>query len=81
MAARQCSVREAEHWVRKELAPPKAPPRARDRDVVNLENELADVLGTHVAIEPRGGKGAGRLIVDYGSLDQLEGLIEKLRRP
>jgi ParB family chromosome partitioning protein len=79
MAARQCSVREAEQWVRKELAPPKPPRPARDRDVVNLESELSDLLGTRVAIEPRGRKGAGRLIVEYGSLDQLDGLIGKLR--
>jgi ParB family chromosome partitioning protein len=79
MAARQCSVREAEQWVRKELAPPKPPRRARDRDVVNLENELSDLLGTHVAIEPRGRKGAGRLVVEYSSLDQLDGLIGRLR--
>jgi len=79
MAARQCSVREAEHWVRRELAPPKPPPRPRDRDLVNLESELSDLLGTRVAIEPRGKKGAGRLSIDYSTLDQLDGLIRKLR--
>jgi ParB family chromosome partitioning protein len=79
MAARQCSVREAEQWVRKQLAPAKPPRRARDRDLVNLEGELSDLLGTRVAIEPRRRKGAGRLVIDYGSLDQLDGLIGKLR--
>jgi ParB family chromosome partitioning protein len=80
MAARQCSVREAEQWVRRELAPPKPPRPAPDRDVVNLETELSDLLGTRVAIEPRGRRGAGRLVVEYSSLDQLDGLIGKLRR-
>jgi ParB family chromosome partitioning protein len=80
MAARQCSVREAEQWVRRELAPPKPPRPAPDRDVVNLETELSDLLGTRVAIEPRGRRGAGRLVVEYSTLDQLDGLIGKLRR-
>jgi ParB family chromosome partitioning protein len=79
MAARQCSVREAERWVRRELAPPKPPPRTRDRDLVNLESELSDLLGTRVAVETRGKKGAGRLVIDYSTLDQLDGLINKLR--
>jgi ParB family chromosome partitioning protein len=81
MAAKQCSVREAEVWVRRELAPPKPAPRPRDRDVVNLETELSDLLATRVSIEPRGNKGAGRLVIDYATLDHLEGLIARLRRP
>jgi ParB family chromosome partitioning protein len=81
MAARQCSVREAEQWVRRELAPPKPPRPAHDRDVAGLETELSDLLGTRVAIEPRGRRGAGRLVVEYSSLDQLDGLIGKLRGP
>lgn len=79
MAARQCSVREAEQLVRRELAPPKPPPPARDRDLVNLESELSDLLGTRVAIEPRSKTGGGRLVIDYSTLDQLDGLIGKLR--
>jgi ParB family chromosome partitioning protein len=81
MAAKQCSVREAEDWVRRELAPPKPPPRPRDRDVVNLETELSDLLATRVSIEPRGNKGAGRLVIDYATLDHLEALIARLRGP
>jgi ParB family chromosome partitioning protein len=53
--------------------------RARDRDLANLENELSDLLGTRVAVEIRGRKGAGRLVIDYSTLDQLDGLIARLR--
>ena len=41
---------------------------ARDRDIVALEEELADRLGTRVSILP-GKKGAGRVVLDYSNLD------------
>ncbi|HZR04032.1 MAG TPA: ParB/RepB/Spo0J family partition protein [Burkholderiales bacterium] len=78
IAARQYSVRQAEELVRTTLAP-KPAPRARDRDLVNLEEELSDLLGTRVAIQSRGTTGAGRLHIDYSSLDQLDTLLAKLR--
>ena len=80
IAAKGYSVRQAERLVRHELAPPKPPPPPRDRDVANLETELSDLLGTRLSIEPRGAKGAGRVVIDYSSLDQLDELVEKLRR-
>jgi len=79
IAAKGYSVREAEQLVRRALAPPKRKTRSRDRDVVNLENELSDLLGTRVSIEVRGRKGAGRLVIDYSSLDQLDGLVARLK--
>jgi len=57
----------------------KAPP-ARDRDVARLEEELAQRLGTTVAIKPAGRKGGGKLVITYRNLDQLDGLLAKLRR-
>jgi ParB family chromosome partitioning protein len=79
IAAKGYSVRQAEELVRHTLAPPKPPARPRDRDVINLETELSDLLGTKVSIERRGGKGAGRLSIDYTTLEQLDALIAKLR--
>jgi ParB family chromosome partitioning protein len=77
--AKKYSVREAEELVRQELSPSKARiAPVRDRDVVALEEELSDRLGTRVVIQSKP-KGRGRLAIDYGSLDQLEGLLAKLR--
>ena len=79
IAAKQLSVREAEELVRHALRP--APARAAhkvDADVARLEEELSDRLGTRVHIQARA-KGKGRLVVEYGSLDQLDALLARLR--
>jgi ParB family chromosome partitioning protein len=79
IAAKGHSVRQAERLVRQASSPAKTASRRRDRDIEILETELSEQLGTRVTIEPRGTKGAGRLIVDYVSLDQLDTLVKKLR--
>jgi len=79
IGAKGYSVRQAEQLVRAALAPPRKATRRRDRDIEILETELAEHLGTRVTIEPRGGKGAGRLVIDYASLDQLDVFVGKLR--
>lgn len=79
VAARGLSVRQAEQLVRSALRSRRAPARASGhRDLQMLEEELSDRLGTTVAIRP-GRKGAGQLIVRYGSLDHLDTLLAKLR--
>ena len=40
--------------------------------------DLAEKLGAKVTIEPKAG-GAGKLIIGYSSLDQLDGILAKLR--
>ena len=81
VAAKGLSVRETEQLVARLLkgGGRKAPP-ARDRDVARLEEELAQRLGTTVAIKPAGRKGGGKLVITYRNLDQLDGLLAKLRR-
>ena len=73
------SVREAEALVRRQLAPRKPlSARTGDADIRRLEEELADALGTRVEIVT--GKGAaGRLVIHYGDLDQLDGILGRLR--
>jgi ParB family chromosome partitioning protein len=79
IASKDLSVRQAEHLVGRELSAPKSRrPAPRDRDLVALEEELSDQLGTRVSIVPRK-RGAGRLVIDYSSLDQLDALLVKLR--
>ncbi len=44
----------------------------------DLERRLADHLGTKVQVQPGKRKGSGRLIIDFFSFDQFEGLMQKL---
>jgi ParB family chromosome partitioning protein len=80
IATKNLSVRQAEHLVGQALSTPRAAKRVvRDRDLLALEEELSDHLGTRVAIVPRK-KGAGRVVIDYSSLDQLDSLLAGLRK-
>ena len=74
------SVRETERLVARELNPPakKANAKQANRDLERLEEELADNLGAVVKIAANR-KGAGILSVRFGSLEQLDGLLERLR--
>lgn len=79
IVARGYSVRETERMVQHELNPPKPKAlRAEDRDLLRLEEELADKLGARVKIKV-GAKGDGQLSIHFSSPDQLEGILEKLR--
>ena len=51
---------------------------AYDADTARLENDLAERLGAIVHIEP-GRKGAGRIVIRYSTLDQLDGIVATLR--
>jgi len=75
------SVRETERIVARELNPEtkKANHKETDRDLFRLEEELADAVGATVKISANR-KGAGSLSIRFGSLDQLDGLIERMRR-
>jgi len=76
------SVRDTERMMQaaQHAAPKKRRPRGKsvDPDLARLENELSDALGTSVRIEAAR-DGAGRVVVAYSSLDQLDGIIAKLR--
>jgi len=80
IAAKRLTVREVEKRVGELVSRPKPRiPRTVDRDVARLQDDLAQKLGTQVQIKQKG-KERGTLIVEYRSLDQLDGLIEKLKR-
>jgi ParB family chromosome partitioning protein len=75
------SVRETERSVARELNPP-APKvshgKTPSRDLQRLEEEIADTLGATVKILANR-KGAGSLTIRFASLDQLDGLLLRLR--
>jgi ParB family chromosome partitioning protein len=73
------SVRETEKRVARELAPPAHKQHAeRSRDLVSLEEDLADSLGAAVKLTANR-KGAGTISIRFNSLDQLDGLLMRLR--
>jgi ParB family transcriptional regulator, chromosome partitioning protein len=74
------SVRETERAVARELNPPvkKAASKLPDRDLERLEEDLADRIGAPVKIATNR-KGAGNLTIRFSSLDQLDGLLLRLR--
>ncbi len=79
VAARQLSVRETERLVQQILNPrPKKAAPAPDRDLLRLEEEIADVIGATVKIKANK-KGAGEVTIRFGNLDQLDGLLGRLR--
>ncbi len=75
------SVRETERLVESLLTPAKRagrrPKPGYDADTARLENALAEKLGAVVHIEP-GRKGAGRVVIRYSTLEQLDGIVERL---
>jgi ParB family chromosome partitioning protein len=74
------SVRETEKLVARELNPPakKISTERADRDLLRLEEELADAIGAPVKLNAKK-TGAGTLEIRFGSLEQLDGIIERLR--
>lgn len=73
------SVREAEQLVQQILNPPaKTTEKPVDRDLLRLQEELSDTLGAAVAIRSNR-KGAGKITIEFSGLDQLEGILGKLR--
>ena len=90
MAVKRMSVREAEALVKKLAAEftlkPSRPTKEKNRDIRRVEDELSDWLGA--AVEVRLGpvsKRAGRQLqtgemrLKFGSLDELNGIIDRLR--
>ena len=86
------SVREAEALVKKlgaEFAlTPQKPKTEKSRDVRRVEEELSDLLTAAVEVRikkriKRGGRvqEQGELAIHFGSLEELNGLIDRLRGP
>jgi ParB family chromosome partitioning protein len=90
IAAKKMSVREAEGLAKKlgaefNLTAPAKPKKDKSRDLKRVEEELSDLLAAEVEIRikkrlKRGGRvlEAGELSIQFGSLEELNGLIEKL---
>jgi ParB family chromosome partitioning protein len=79
-AQKGLSVRETERLAWNSLKPsPKSDEvKAPDRDVHRLQEELSDLLGARVEIRANR-KGAGRIQIQFGDLDQLDGILQRFR--
>jgi ParB family chromosome partitioning protein len=89
IASKKLSVREAERLVKKlgaefSLTSPK-PKKEKSRDLKRLEEELSDLLAAQVDVQvkkrvKRNGRmeEMGEITIHFGSLDELNGLIERL---
>ena len=78
---RGLSVRATEDLVRRLLERPpasKAKHTALDPDIRALQESLSDKIGAKVLIQ-HSPKGSGRLIIDYNSIDELEGVLARIR--
>lgn len=76
------SVRETEELVRRRQSgkaaskPAAGAARVENADVTRLSEKLADSLGAEVKIAANK-RGAGKITINFESLDQLDGLIER----
>lgn len=80
VVAKQLSVRQTEALVRKMLASEglaKEPPKI-DPDIKHLEHKLSEQLGSSVTIQ-HGTKGKGKLVINYGSTQELEGILSHIK--
>lgn len=93
ISGKKLSVREAESLVKRlaansELSGQKPRDKTKSADVRRVEEELSDLLMAQVEVRikkrvKRHGKveEAGELAIQFGSIDELNGLIAKLRGP
>lgn len=82
IALGQLSVREAESLVQSLSSPESKTAHKHkkpSRDVLRLQEELSQCMGTTVTIKP-GKSGTGKLIIDYASHDYLDSLIAYLQK-
>jgi ParB family transcriptional regulator, chromosome partitioning protein len=91
ISAKKMSVREAESLVKKlsaefNLTPSQKSQGEKSRDLLRVEEELSDLLTAQVEVRvkkkvKRHGKveQMGEVAIQFGSLEELNGLIDKLR--
>jgi ParB family chromosome partitioning protein len=86
VSARKLSVREAEALVKRlnaefNLTAPRKPAPDKSGDVRRVEEDLSDLLlaQVEVRVKKKGKQQAGEVAIQFASLDELNGLIERLR--
>lgn len=76
--AKKLSVRQTEALVRSYANPKKkASKPSKSADIQNLEESLAEKLGTKVSLQDNNGK--GKLVIEYKNLDILDGILAHIK--
>lgn len=80
VVARGLSVRQTEALVRQWVSGDRGekPAPEMDPNIRHLQDDLSGKLGTRVRIQ-HGASGSGRLVLDYGSLDELDGILAHIK--
>ncbi len=81
VVSRELTARQTEDLVRRMKTPPSSKSVSDggdDPDVRRLSDELGERLGARVQIV-QGSSGKGRLVVHYTSLEQLDGILERIK--
>jgi len=79
--AGRLSVREVERLVRKYLAGTgqvKTTVRSKPPHILDIENKLSSQLCTKVSIETRKSGQRGKVIIEFYSLDEFDGILERI---
>ncbi len=79
VVANGLSVRQTEALVRRwqQRRSTRKPMGNPSADVARLQQQLSDRLGAKVSIRERGGK--GQVVIQYHSLEQLDGILERIK--
>jgi len=73
------TVRATERLVKESLETPKtSSPKVVDKDTLRLQEQLTARLGAKVSIDHKV-NGAGKLIIAYSSLEELDGIIGQFK--
>ncbi|PWG63378.1 ParB/RepB/Spo0J family partition protein [Spiribacter halobius] len=79
VAERGLTVRQTEALVRQLLeGGPQREEKRPDPNIRRLQEDLTERLGASVRIQ-HGQRGKGRLVIQYNSLDELDGILEHIR--
>lgn len=81
VVARELSVRETERLVKNVIEGKESVNKVQktlDPDVRKLQDDLANKLGARVVVK-HGGKGRGKLVIEYNSLDELDGILSHIQ--
>ena len=81
VAGKGLSVRETERLIKRTLEgaqPGTSKEKRVDPDISRLEQDLGERVGAKVAIQ-HGAKGKGKLVINYNSLDELDGILEHIK--
>ena len=82
VAAKKLTVRQTEALVRRMSAsgsPESKPAQSPPADTLALERELAETIGAPVSIS-HSAKGAGKVTIRFASLDELDGILSRIRK-